>query len=122
MSLLPTDMISFLWGSVAGGLMIFSSGFLKKAGEHAFSYLTKRLNPLQPEPVQVDGQFTPSQFAPHQCSWVNAVGVYDYEAKGFIYYPHPKTGGKCFRVIADGSQPLKQFLVVQPGAQRVASA
>lgn len=116
MSFLPSDWSSFLLGVGTGALTAFATGFLRKAGEKAFAYVEGKLNPKQPEPVQLDGKFSPTAFAPSQCAWINEVKLYEYEVKGYTYYPHPKTKGKCFRIASDGRLPVKEFLMVQPGA------
>ena len=116
MSFFPTDWSSFLWGTAIGALAAFGTGFLQKAGEKAFAHIDAKLNPKPPEPVQVDGRFVPTAFAAGVCAWINEVKLYEYEEKGYIYYPHPKTKGKCFRITSDGRHALKEFLMVQPGA------
>lgn len=122
MSLLPTDLPSFVWGAVLAGIAAFATGFLKHAGERAFGYIANKLNPKPPEPTQVDGHFVPTRFVPSECAWVNEVKLYEYEAKGYTYYPHPKSRARCFRITSDGMRPLKEFLLVQPGAKEVAGA
>ena len=122
MVFLPTDWSSFAWGALVGGVAAFATGFLKKAGEQAFGLLSNKLNPKTPEPVQVDGKFVPTRFVPGECAWVNEVQLYDFEADGYTYYPHPKSNARCFRMTSDGRNPLKEFLVVQPGAREIAGA
>jgi len=122
MSFFPSDWSSFIWGVVAGAVAAFFTGFLKKAGEHAFAFLVNKLNPKPLEPVQVDGKFVPVRFGPGECAWVNEIRLYEFEEKGYTYYPHPIGNAKCFRVTSDGLRPLKEFLLVQPGAKEVAGA
>lgn len=122
MSLLPTDLPSFAWGALAGAVAAFGTGFLKKAGESAFALIARKINPPPPEPVQVDGHFVATAFAPADCAWVGEAHVYDYETKGYTHYPHPKNGAQCFRIVFDGTKPAKQILLVQPGAVRRHSA
>lgn len=122
MSFLPTDWNSFAWGALIGGIAAFSTGFLKKAGEHTFSWLASKVNPKPPEPEKVDGKFVPISFAPGVCSWVREVQLYEYDEKGYTYYPHPKNSARCFRVTSDGKNLFHEFLLVQPGAVEVACA
>ena len=122
MPLLPTDLPSFVWGLLIGGAAAFLTGFLKKAGEHAFTLVASKIHPKPPEPEQVDGKFYPTIFAPSDCAWVNEVKLYEYEAKGYTYYPHPKNNARCFRITSDGTRRLKEFLLVKPEAQRVPHA
>ena len=121
MVILPTDSPSFAWGVFIGAIAAFGTGFLQKAGEHLFIYLKNRINPKVPEPEQVDGRFVPAAFPPSECVWVNEGKLYDYEQKGYSYYPHPKNNARCFRLTSHGLHPLKEFLLVQPGAKEVAS-
>jgi hypothetical protein len=122
MSLLPTDLASFAWGALIGGVAAFATGFLKKAGEYSFGYFTNKISPKEPEPIQVAGSFVPTQFAPSDCAWINEVKLYEYEEKGYTYYPHPKNKARCFRITSDGMKPLKEFLLVQQGAKELTSA
>jgi hypothetical protein len=122
MSFLPTDLPSFAWGALIGAVAAFGTGFLKKAGEHVFTLVAGKVNPKPPEPEQVDGRFVPTRFAPGVCAWVREVQLYEYEEKGYTYYPHPKNEARCFRITSDGMKPVKEFLLVQPGSARVAGA
>ena len=117
MSFLPTDWSSFLWGMLIGSVAAFGTGFLKKAGEHAFSYLVGKINPKLPDPEQVDGRFVPTRFPAGLCAWVREVQLYEYEQRSYTYYPHPKNNARCFRVTSDGKNPVKEFLLVRPGVK-----
>jgi hypothetical protein len=119
MSLFPTDWISFIWGAVAGGVVAFMGGFLKKAGEHVFTVVSNKFNPRPLEPIQVGGQFVPVRYEGGVCAWVREVNLYDYEEKGYNYYPHPKGGAKCFRISSSGRDPVKEFLMVEPDAKEL---
>lgn len=120
MSFLPTDLPSFAWGVLIGAGAAFGTGFLQKAGEHAFTFAAGKVNPKPPEPEQVDGRFVPTRFTPGICAWVGEIQLYEYEEKGYTYYPHPKNEARCFRITSDGVKPVKEFLLVQPGAVEVA--
>ena len=90
---------------------------VKQAGERGFAFIANKLNPKPPEPVQIDGKFVATRFAPGECAWVNETERYDYEEKGYTYYPHPRSNARCFRITSDG----REFLLVQPGAKEVSS-
>lgn len=122
MAFLPTDFSSFAWGAFVGAVAAFGTGFLKKAGEHAFESIAGKLNPIPPEPAQVDGRFVPTRFAPGECAWVGEVKLYEYEGKGYTYYPHPRNNAHCYRLTSDGRQPIKEFLLVSPGAKEIINA
>jgi hypothetical protein len=122
MSLLPTDLPSFTWGAVVGVAAAFGTGFLKKAGEQAYSWLAHKINPPPVQPIQVDGRFVATAFEPSHCAWVGEPLVYDYETKGYTHYPHPKNGARCLRTIWDGNKSVTEVLLVQPGAVRRPSA
>ena len=119
MAFLPTDLSSFAWGALFGAIAAFGTGFLQRAGEHAFTFLKNKIHPKSPEPEQVDGRFIPVTYAPGECAWVNEIKLYDYEQKGFSYYPHHKNNARCFRISSDGQHRIKEFLLVQPGAKEV---
>ena len=87
-----------------------------------FARLDERLHPKAPDPVQVDGKFVPERFSPGLCAWVREVQLYEYEEKNYTYYPHPKSDARCFRITSDGRNPVKEYLMVQPGAVRSSDA
>lgn len=122
MAFFPTDWSSFAWGAVAGGLAAFATGFLKKAGEHTWSILVNKISPKPPEPIEVERTFSPTRFSSSQCAWVSELRTHNYEAKGFSYYPHPKTHGPCFRRTSDSLHQLREFLMVGPDAKQVTGA
>ena len=96
MSLLPIDLPSFAWGALIGAVAAFGTGFLKKAGEHMFAFVTGKINPKPSEPEQVNGRFVPTRFEPGVCTWVREAQLYEYEDKGYTYYPHPKNEAAVF--------------------------
>lgn len=118
MDFLPTDWKSFIWGVAVGGLGAIFSGFLKKFGEDAYVALKARWFPKPPEPTQVEARFAPPATGAAERAWVPESRVGDYEAKDYSYYPHRKTGGKCFRVVGEGSSARKEFLMVAPDATK----
>jgi hypothetical protein len=56
------------------------------------------------------------------CAWVREIDLYEYEQKGYGYYPHPENGAHGFRITSDGRRPLKEFLLIQPGAEEIRGA
>ena len=122
MAFWPTDLSSFSWGIAAGAVAAFGTGFLQKLGEEAYRWVAGKVNPPPIEPMQVDGRFEPTAYAPGTCAWVSEARLYEFEAKGYEYYPHPKSKGKCFRITSDGRNPFTEFLMVQPGAEKVTDA
>lgn len=116
MSFLPTDWNSFIWGVAVGGLGAFFTAFPKKFGEDAYAVLKSKCFPKPPEPIKVDAKFAPSASEAPESAWVPEGRVYDYEAKNYSYYLHPKTGGKCFRVVGEGNSSRREFLMVPPDA------
>ena len=119
MDFLPTDWKSFLWGVAVGAFGAFFAGFLKKFGEDAYSSLKSKWFPEPPEPVKVDGKFVPTAFEPAKCAWVPEGTIYNYETQNYFYYPHPKTGGKCFRVVGEGASMRNEFLMVAPDTEKI---
>lgn len=110
---------SFLWGVAVGALALFFAGFMKKFGEDVYRSLKSKWFPGPPEPVKVDGKFVATAFEPAKCAWVLEGKIYDYETQNYFYYPHPKTGGKCFRVVGEGASIRNEFLMVSPDAKKV---
>ena len=121
MQILPTgwNWASFIWGACIGTVTAFGAGFLQKAGEHFFDLLKNKVSPPPLEPKQLGGSFIPTTYQPGDCAWIRDYQLYDYEQKGYFYYPHPEDEAKCYRVTSDGTKPVKEFLMVKLDAQRV---
>ncbi|MGZ8984553.1 MAG: hypothetical protein ACXW11_11490 [Methylotenera sp.] len=116
MAFLPTDLSSFAWGVLIGGLVAFATGFFQKAGEHTFTFVKNKINLAPPEPEQVDGRFVQNICLPDKCAWVNEARLYEFEQKNYSYYPHPKNNARCYRITSDGHHTIKEYLLVQPGS------
>ena len=80
MDVLPKDITSFVWGFVVGGLVLFFSGVLKKAGEDSWSAAKARLFPTEPEPIKVAREFNPNLHEQGTFSWVPEEKIFDAEA------------------------------------------
>lgn len=118
----PTNWPSFVWGVGLAGIAAFGTGFLQKAGERAYAYIANKINPRPSETVQVDKRFVPTRYEPNKCAWVSEAKLYEYEQKGYTYYPYPKGNSRCFRITSDGRHQYKEFLLVQQGAAEITSA
>jgi len=107
MDVLPKDITSFVWGLVVGGLVLFFSGVLKKAGDDSWSAAKARLFPTQPEPIKVAREFNPNLHEQGTFSWVPEEKIFGAEAGGHTFFRHPNGGAKCFRIV----QGRKEFLM-----------
>jgi hypothetical protein len=116
MDFLPSDWTSFIWGTFIGGVAAFATGFLKKAGDHAYSAIQRRFFPEPLKSIEVDRKFVPSLYKIGGCAWVAELDVSEFEDKGFKHYPHPSGSPKCFRVTSDGRRTINEFLMVKPDA------
>lgn len=121
MDFLPSDLASFVWGFVLAAIGIFSTKVVQKAADDFYSWSKNKIFPKPPEPIEVEQTFVPTRFDPSQCAWANELRLHDYEAKGYRYYPHPKTGGRCFRR-PDATNQVREFLMVGSNAKEIASA
>lgn len=111
---------SFVFGVVLGAAGMLATGFLRAAGSDLYQYLKKRINPPPLEPVKVGSHFDPVLYEPGSCAWVREEKVDDYEHDKYTFYPHPKSGAKCFREAWVGPQKRIEFLMVRPDATRKA--
>lgn len=114
MNWLPTDFISFIWGLIIAALAIIGTGFLREMGKELWFAFKRRINPPPPEPILVDLRFEAKLYQPGETIWVKKESLYRFEEQGYLYYPHPKSGGKCYRETG-GTQ---EYLMVKPGAQK----
>jgi len=112
------DWSSFIGGAVVGGLAVFATGFLKKAGEQTYTAFHRRLFPEPLGPIEVDRKFSPSLYKAGGCSWVVELDVSEFEDKEFTHYTHPSGAPKCFRITSDGRRTFKEFLMVKPDAEK----
>jgi len=117
--LLPDDLTSYIWGAASVAVAWFLSSLTKAAGKDAWSWLKNKINPAPPEPIKVDGKFVPEAYEPGSCAWVREEKVYDYEDKGYFYYPHPKNGAKCFRETYSGQIKYVEWLMVKPDVKQI---
>lgn len=121
MSILPTDLPSFVWGLAIGALGAFFTGLFKKLGEESWLVLKGKIFPKPPEPIEVAKNFEPKIYEPGSCAWVPELKVVDKEAENYTHYPHPTNGAKCYRVVRSGNGNLyKEFLMAKPDAKKVA--
>jgi len=113
------EILSYLLGLVliAAGLMFH--GFFKEVGKDIWGYLKSKFNPPDPDPIKVDGSFDSKQPTPSNRAWVNESKLYDFESRGYTYYPHPKNQAKCFRETGAGNNRYIEFLMVKPDADKV---
>lgn len=109
MNLLPTDLISFIWGLLVAATVIILNGFFSEAGKD----LWQKFKPKPPKDILVDLRFEPTLYKPDNCRWVNEESLSRYETEWF-YYPHPSNGGKCYR---QDSQ-RKSYLMVSNNAEK----
>ena len=101
-----------------GAVGLFITGFLKEVGKDSWLALKGRLFPKAPEPIQVATNFEPVLYDAGSCSWVPEVRLYEKEAEGYTYYPHPNRGAKCFRIAQTGHGPSNEFLMARPDAKK----
>lgn len=118
MNWFPADLPSFVWGVVVGLVGAVFTGFLREAGKDGYLWLKEKILRSPPDPVKVDGRFVPELYEPGLCAWVGEEKVYDYERKGWTYYPHPRDDAKCYREVWTGNRKSLEYLMVQPEAQR----
>lgn len=108
--------MDFQWGSFVGGVILggvgaFATGFLKKAGEDAWSALKRRISPPEPEPILVSNNFDGSQYQQGNFSWVRESSLHEKEAEGYTYFRHPNhQQARCYRQLPD----RKEFLMRRP--------
>jgi len=114
------DWVSFGSGAVIGGVAAFATGFLKKAGEHAYEFVREKFFPEPLGPIEIDRKYAPSLFKLGSCSWVPEVDLDEFESKGHTHYPHPSGAPRCYRATMTGHGPVKEFLMVKPGAEKAA--
>lgn len=114
MSLLPSDLASFLWGLIVGAVVIVFSGFGSAAGSDLWHWVKRRIRRDPPEPMEVSGKFSPSLYPPGSCAWVPELDVLAKEQHDWGYYPHPDTQGRCYRMANHGGRLTKEFLMVRP--------
>ena len=112
--MLPSDLPSFLWGLLTGAVVIVFGGFGAAAGSDLWHWLKAKLKNEPPEPIEVSPRFSPDRYPPRTCAWVPEVDVPLKEEKGWGFYPHPKSGGACFRKAKNRGVLINEFLMVPP--------
>jgi hypothetical protein len=105
--------IIFASGTGFGLLVAFFSGFFKKAGELFFIFLSNKISPPEPEPIEVVKTFEPDSKHIDRCSWVGEEKLFLFVGKGYVYYKYDQTGAKCFR-FSSSARNHKEFLMFKP--------
>lgn len=73
-----------------------------------------------PEPVRVPADFQPEPECKHW-TWVPEFDLQEREAEGYGYYPEPRSGAKCYRVVQIGRRVVNEFLMTKHGVDRRAA-
>lgn len=121
-ALLPTDLVSAIWGAVLAALALIASGALKKTGEIAVTSAHARLFPAALEPEELPQMFEPRDYPSASCRWIEEPRVFELEQRGYTHYPHPKNGAKSFKWASRGDYRYREFLMVQAGARKIGDA
>ncbi len=117
--MLPTDLVSVIWGAVGGAIVTavffifgtFAKGFLGEAGKQSFTNMKDRLDPPEPEPILVDRRF--DETLPTDLrAWVREESVHRKLREGYSYYVEETRNAKCYRKAAD----YIEYLMVCPRA------
>jgi len=123
MSLLPTDLTSFIWGLLIGAAAIFLHGFVSKFGEDAADAVKRRIfpkpsePPLRPQPVEVDKSFLPPVCQGGSCIGVRELQTGEKEAQGYTFYLDPDDAAKRYRVVGMGNgTTLNEYLMLRNDA------
>ncbi|MEQ5843007.1 hypothetical protein N0A02_26485 [Paraburkholderia acidicola] len=112
MTIIPTDLSSFLWGVAVSSFVAFGTGFVKKAGEDFYLWTKKKANPPPPEPIEVDRRFVPAEYKGGGCSWVPEQRIEELKERGYALYLRPDDDAPCFRVVAVNGRQAREFLMV----------
>ena len=118
MNILPSDLASFIWGLVAGVIVIIFSGFGSAAGSDLWHWCKKRIKKEPPEPQEVSQKFSPTLYSRGSCAWVPELDVPEKEQQNWGFYPHLETNGRCYRMAKHGGRLTREFLMVNPEAMK----
>lgn len=118
MDLLPSDIVSFVWGALAAGALLVVTGLCNAAVSDLYLWIKKKLDRSPPEPRELPQRFSPSVFAKEDCAWEPEIDVPGKEQEGWSFYPHPDTKGRGFRMANHGGKLTREFLMTKPGAKR----
>lgn len=109
---MPTDLVSFIWGFVIAALAIIASGLLKAASADLYKWIKSKVSPPPVEPILVERNFQPEPEENKSYSWVNEEKIFRLESEGYSYYFHPKSKGKCYRLVRSGNgNQFKEWLM-----------
>ena len=105
----------FALGGLLAGIIgtlvgVIATGFLREAGKDLYGVVKERFNPPPPEDVFVDVWFDAPKDVQGRCVWANEDSVYRKKDDGYVFYPHPSNGGRCYRKSGD----IKSFLMIKP--------
>ena len=114
------DWSSYLWIFLLGALAILLRGFIGEVAKDLYSYMTRKISPPEPEPVEVDHKFGAKNYAPDDCRWVNKYKVEGKLGEGYSHYLDPTDGATRYRNanLSEGP-PVIEFYMLIPNAKKL---
>ena len=99
-------------------LGILFKGFLSAAGKELWSLLKDKILERLTKEEEVEPEFKAIIYPIQNCTWIPEENLPNKEKHNWFYYPHPKNGKKCFRLVGEGKFPKKEYFMVTPNAKR----
>jgi len=98
---------------------VIFKGFLSAAGRDLWAYSKKKISGYLERELEVDSGFKAKVYAIQNCTWIPEENIENKENQKWKYYPHPKNGKKCFRLIGEGKFAKKEYFMVTPNANKI---
>jgi hypothetical protein len=100
-------------------LTIMFKGFFTAAGKDLWSFLKEKFLRHVEKEIEVESEFKAKLYPIQNCTWIPEENLSNKERHNWIYYPHPKNGKKCFRLVGEGKFAKKEYFMVTPNAKKV---
>ncbi|ACR11964.1 hypothetical protein TERTU_4457 [Teredinibacter turnerae T7901] len=99
-------------------LSVLFKGFLSAAGKDLWVFLKESLLQRMEKEMEVGPDFKAKVYPEQNCTWIPEENIQNKERHKWAYYPHPKNGKKCFRLVGEGKFTRKEYFMVTPNAKR----
>jgi hypothetical protein len=94
-------------------------GLFSAAGKDLWDYIKENTANLRRVSMEVPHDFKAVIYPIQNCTWISEENIKNKEKHKWKYYPHPKSGGKCFRTLNKGNVVLKEYFMITPDAKKV---
>jgi hypothetical protein len=116
---MPNQEIVIIASSVVFCLGVVFKGFFSAAGKDLWAITKLKFKGIVKSDFEVETDFKPKIYKVQNCTWIPEENLENKENHKWKYYPHLKSGGRCYRLVGEGKFAKKEYYMVTPNAERI---